>query len=335
MPSSPAVSSRILSPPEALSRFLRRVLQEQAAAQDELAADTVHDLRVALRRCRSLAEGFAELDGHREWRQLRKAARRLQRGLAQLRDAQVMAGWVRRLGFTGAAAGAPGSAVAASLRRDERKARRAARKALADVSRKRWKRWRQRLPQRAGRLAENPSAFADLALRRASEAAALERRWRRGGSQLAAHRLRIAVKRFRYTVESFLPEQYAAWGRNLRRMQDCLGEIHDLDVLRGGILQLAKEESFSPQILRTWLRRMERARRERVERYRKAVSANQKSARRGAPAPVLWDRWSRELYSMAWINPPKSAAASGSEASAAGLPAEKSSAPRGRRLPPS
>jgi len=334
MPSSPAVSSRVLSPPEVLSRFLRRVLQEQGAAQDELAADTVHDLRVALRRCRSLAEGFAELDGHREWRQLRKVARRLQRGLAQLRDAQVMAGWVRRLGFTGAA-GTPGSAVAASLRGDERKARRAARNALADFSRKRWKRWRQRLPQRAGRLAENPSAFADLALRRASEAAALERRWRRGGSQLAAHRLRIAVKRFRYTVESFLPEQYAVWGRNLRRMQDCLGEIHDLDVLRGRILQLAKEESFSRQTLRAWLRQMEGVRRERVERYRKAVSATRKSARRGTRTPVLWDLWSRELYSMAWINPPKSAAASGSEASATGLPAEKSSAPRGRRLPPS
>jgi CHAD domain-containing protein len=335
MPSAPVASSRILSPPEALSRFLRRVLQEQAAAQDELAPDTVHDLRVALRRCRSLAEGFAELDGHPEWRQLRKAARRLQRGLAPLRDVQVMAGWVRRLGFTGAAAGAPGSAVAASLRGDERKARRAARSAVDDFPRKRWKDWRSRLPKRAERLAAGPASFADLALRRASEAAALERRWRRSGSQLAAHRLRIAVKRFRYTVESFLPEQYSAWGRDLRRMQDCLGEMHDLDVLRGRIVQLAKEESFSRQTRRTWSRRIERVRRERVERYRKVLSASRKAARRGTRAPILWDHWSRELYSVAWINPPKSAAASESATSAAGLRAEKAAAPRGRPLPPS
>ena len=61
-----------------------------------LAADTVHDLRVALRRSRSLAEGYATLDDDRDWRRLRKAAKELQGGLAALRDAQVMAGWVRQ-----------------------------------------------------------------------------------------------------------------------------------------------------------------------------------------------------------------------------------------------
>jgi CHAD domain-containing protein len=335
MHSVPVASSRSLSPPEALSRFLRRVLQEHAAARDELAPDTVHDLRVALRRCRSLAEGLAEMDGDRQWRQLRKAARRLQNGLAGLRDVQVMAGWVRRLGFTGAAAGAGGSAVAASLRRDERKARRAARNAVRDFPRKRWKRWRSSLPKRAERFAAGPASFADLALRRASEAAALERGWRRNGSRLAAHRLRIAVKRFRYTVESFLPEQYAAWGRNLRGMQDCLGEMHDLDVLRARIVQLAREDSFSRQTLRAWLRRIEHARQPRVERYRKVVSAKARTAKRGRRAPVLWDGWSRELYAMAWINPPKSAGAAASAASAVGLPAEKTAALRGTQPPPS
>jgi CHAD domain-containing protein len=315
-----------------LSRFLRRVWQEQAEAHDELAPDTVHDLRVALRRCRSLAEGFSELDSHRDWREFRKAARRLQRGLAELRDAQVMAGWVRRLSFTG---GTAGGAVAASLRRDERKARGAARSALAEFPRKRWKRWRRRLPQRAGRLAASPASFAVLASQRAGEAGACERGWRKSGSRIAAHRLRIAVKRFRYTVESFLPEQYAAWGQRLKRMQDCLGEIHDLDVLRGRILQLAKQESLSRTTLRTWLRRIERARRQRVERYWKVVSPKARTVKPGKSAPVLWDRWGQELYAMAWINPPKSAGASGSEASAVGLPAEKIPAPRGKRLPPS
>jgi len=329
-PAPPAASSRVIAPSESLSRFLRRVWQEQAVAHHELAPDTVHDLRVALRRCRSLAEGFSEVDSHRDWRQFRKAARRLQSGLTELRDAQVMADWVRRLGFTGGTAGA---AVAASLRHDEREARRAARSALADFPRRRWKRWRRRLPQRAGRLGASPASFAAFASQRAGEAGACERRWRKSGSRIAAHRLRIAVKRFRYTVESFLPEQYAAWGRNLKRMQDFLGEIHDLDVLRGRILQLAEQELLPRKTLLTWLRRIESARKQRVDRYRKIVSPRVMAAKRGKPAPVLWDRWRHELYVMGWINPPKSAAASGSEANAVGLPAETTSGPRGRRLP--
>jgi CHAD domain-containing protein len=319
-----------MSPPEALARFLKRVWEERKEAAEELAPDAVHDLRVALRRCRSLAEGFAELDGHRQWRQFRKAARRLQSGLTELRDAQVMAGWVRRLKLTGGSAGA---ALAESLRRDEKKARRAAQSALADFPRKRWKRWRSSLPQRAAKVSPAPAALADLALRRAREAELLERRWRRSRSQAAAHRLRIAVKRFRYTVESFLPAQYALWGRNLKRMQDCLGEVHDLDVLRARVLQLSREGSLSRGSARAWLRKIEVVREKRSERYRNIVSPKARAARPGRRVPTIWEQWVAELYSMAWINPPKSAATSESEASAAPLPEEKAPAPPGRPRP--
>src|SRR3972149_899196 len=102
----PVPSSRFISLSDSLARFLRRVLSEQAEARDALAPTPVHDLRVALRRCRSLAEGFSKFDSHSDWRQMRKAARRLQRGLAELRDAQGLAGWVRDLGLTPGAAGA-------------------------------------------------------------------------------------------------------------------------------------------------------------------------------------------------------------------------------------
>ena len=337
MRAPPVDSSRVISPPQSLAKFLRRVWREQAEAHHKLAPDTVHDLRVALRRSRSLAEGYSTLDSHPDWRQLRKAARRLQRGLAELRDAQVMARWVRRLGLTDGAAGA---ALAASLRRDGRNARRRARSALADFPRKRWKRWRRCLPQRAARFATGPASFAAPALQRAADAAALERRWRKAGSRIAAHRLRIAVKRFRYTVESFLPEQYAAWERDLKHMQDCLGEIHDFDVLRGRIVQLAKKESLSRKRLHTWMGRIDSARKQRVECYRKAVSVNAKAAKRGKRAPVLWDRWRQEIellstINLPTINPPKYEGASESAARAVGLPAETISAYRGRRLPPS
>ncbi len=39
-----------------------------------------------------------------------------------------------------------------------------------------------------------------------------------------------AIKRFRYIVENFLPLQHAAWSDDLKKVQDLLGDVHDLDV---------------------------------------------------------------------------------------------------------
>jgi CHAD domain-containing protein len=301
MPTRPADSLRKNAPPEALDRFLGRVLQEHAVARNSLAPDSVHDLRVALRRSRSLAEGFATLDDDRDWRRVRKSAKKLQSGLAKLRDAQVMTCRIQHLRFTGGKAGA---AVTETLERDERKGKSRARRAIREFPRRRWKRWRRRLPKRAQRLGTAPVTFTELVLERLQEAAARERRWRATESQVAAHSLRIAVKHFRYTVQSFLPQQYASWERDLKRMQDALGDIHDLDVLRGWLLRVGKEKSLDSSIQNTWLRRITAVREERVERYKKAVSVTRKQAGRGKHAPLLWDRWRREIERLAELNVP-------------------------------
>ena len=70
-----------------------------------------------------------------------------------------------------------------------------------------------------------------LALERLEAAKELHVRALRSEKPEAWHELRIGVKRFRYTVESLLPARYEEWGEDLKRVQDLLGEVHDLDVL--------------------------------------------------------------------------------------------------------
>src|SRR5258708_37438424 len=75
-----------------------RVPEECERAASELAPDPVHDLRVALRRCRSMADGLMAIDPDPAWKQMKKAGKTLFRSLGELRDVQVMMEWVQQLG---------------------------------------------------------------------------------------------------------------------------------------------------------------------------------------------------------------------------------------------
>ena len=80
-----------------LAFWMERVLEECDRASAGFAADPVHDLRVALRRCRSMVDGLMTMDPDPAWRQMKKAGKRLFSSLGELRDVQVMEEWVRRL----------------------------------------------------------------------------------------------------------------------------------------------------------------------------------------------------------------------------------------------
>jgi CHAD domain-containing protein len=322
-------------PPQALFLALRRVLKGQACARKEPAVDAIHDLRVALRRARSLAEGFSELDPHPGWRHLRKACKQLQGKLAELRDLQVMLGWVGRLHMDQAAGG---EALAEELDRQERKARHKARAAIQSFSRKRWKEWKRRLPERAETLPFGDAHFAGLALRRLKDVQNLERQRRRNPSRLALHRLRVGVKRFRYTVEAFLPEKHVVWGKTLRRMQGLLGEIHDLDVLRAKLTELARDKQQHAGAGRkeasteTQLAPIERSREERIAAYDKLTAPRLRADGSKIPESSVWDRWQRELEDLIGINLPESAAPSRARARRGRRSTAKASPVRGRRL---
>src|SRR5271156_887301 len=78
--------------------WMERVLVECDRAAAGFEADPVHDLRVALRRCRSLADGLIALDPDSSWKDMKKTGRKLFQGLGELRDMQVMEEWIEKLG---------------------------------------------------------------------------------------------------------------------------------------------------------------------------------------------------------------------------------------------
>src|SRR6266699_2876285 len=80
-----------------LSFWMDRVVKELENVRSSTGVDAVHDLRVAIRRCRSVASVMEEVDPDPSWPAMRKVARKLFRGLGALRDAQVMEEWVKKL----------------------------------------------------------------------------------------------------------------------------------------------------------------------------------------------------------------------------------------------
>jgi CHAD domain-containing protein len=263
-----------------LALWMERVLAECDRASVECGADPVHDLRVALRRCRSMADGLRVIDPDPSWKEMKRAGRQLFRELGELRDAQVMEEWVRSLG-------APDDPVTAALLQflggREAGLKQQAAAGLREFDRKQWRRWSTSLPRRAAKMRPGSVVFKHLALERWTEAYELHHRALRNRSQVAFHRLRIGLKRFRYIVENFLPEEHAAWSGDLKELQDTLGEVHDLDVLWTTALQVhafPDADSHSK-----WHSRIIEERARRIEKYRdKMLGKNS-----------LWQVWRTEL----------------------------------------
>jgi CHAD domain-containing protein len=185
-----------------LLHWARRTVAELNRAGLSFEVDPVHDLRVAIRRCRSLAEGLRTIDPAPGWKQFRAIAKPLFAVLGDLRDTQVMQGWVSLF----AAEGDPLRArLAAELSARESEQKDAAREALGHFNAKRWMKLAHELDQRSGKLPPGSRVFQHLALERWVDAYRLHQTAMRTRRADDLHQLRIGIKRFRYTVENFLP----------------------------------------------------------------------------------------------------------------------------------
>jgi len=280
----PSLSSITVQPvskkQHGLAFWMQRVLEECDRVAAKFATDPVHDLRVALRRCRSMADGLMTFDPDSSWKQMRRAGKRLFSSLGELRDAQVMQEWIGKLG---SAEDPTSMALLRYLEGREAEHKLQAAAALKDFDRKQWAKWSTSLPRRAARIRTGSLLFKHLALERWTQAYALHRRALRLNSPTAWHALRIGVKRFRYIVENFLPEQHKTWIADLKDVQDLLGEVHDLDVLWDTALGIRAFPDSEAQV--RWNAKISEERSQRIQRYRDRVSGK----------PSQWQLWRADL----------------------------------------
>jgi len=259
-----------------LAYWMEEVLVQCGKAEHDFSADPVHDLRTALRRCRSMAEGIRVFDCDSAWKKMRRAGKQLFSSLGDLRDTHIMIEWVQTLAPDGDAAS---TKLTEFLLAQQRELKENAAAVLEHFDRRLWKNWASKLPARANRIPLDSPVLAHLALERWIVAHTLHVQALRNRTNVAFHELRIGIKRFRYTLENFLPSLYERWGKDLKNLQDLLGDVHDLDVLWQTAIRLNVFSDASER--RAWRERIKLERHQRLSTYRaKMVGKNS-----------LWSNW--------------------------------------------
>jgi CHAD domain-containing protein len=249
-----------------LDLWMHRVVERAALVNDNWDAKGVHDLRVALRRCRTMADALSEVNPDAGWRKIKKSSRNLFRALGELRDTQVEREWTKKLAPSGERVRMQMLRLLAKREKDEREA---AQHKLKDFGLKEWKKVARRVEQKAQLFPLESIVFQRLALAKLAEASELFRRARRIKSSSSWHRARIGLKQFRYIAENFLPRRYSAWASDVKRIQDMLGDVHDLDVLVSDLRRNFRNADGAPP---AWLDRVKEERKVRVAEVIAATS---------------------------------------------------------------
>ena len=276
-----------------------RTLKRVQKVRDTWDPADIHDLRVALRRCRTMADALVATNPNPGWNKLKKSSKKLFHTLGELRDVQVEEEWVRKLPRQDADFRAQ---LLKQLKSIERDRLQSAEKELQGFDRKEWRKLARKLRPKASILPLGSVVFQRLALVKLNEALNLYHEARKRKSSIAWHRVRIALKRFRYIVENFLPKHYEEWAPDLKAMQDLLGEVHDLDVLRTYIRRHSRAMQQQEAVAQ-WLEAICSARAERLEKFLAKTNGKQS----------FWFEWRSALQGGNTLLP----MVTGSEASAA------------------
>ena len=263
-----------------LTYWMERTLKELEKVRVSPDPDAVHDLRVAIRRCRSVAAVMEEVDPDSSWPKMRRLGRKLFRQLGELRDTQVLEEWVEKLGDEGDPVRI---ALSAKLKAREAELRDAAVAVATKFDEKAWHKLERGLERRSHMVPPDGLAAQCLALERLEAAKELHAQALKADKPRAWHELRIGIKRFRYTVEALLPAKYEVWGDDLKHVQDLLGEVHDLDVLTDTTADVAADATEEVQA--RWAGRIATERQQRIDTYRQSATGKDS----------LWHTWRQGL----------------------------------------
>lgn len=218
--------------------------EEQALAGD---VEALHDLRVALRRLRVWLKITALMRGE-DTTALEDELRRTQKILGPARDADIAGAFVRHGRVQKPQYERACRALAEALMRRGQRGRRAARTRLRSPK---WRNASLAVERLLGEISEHASFPEELlqrvgraAIRRAAKK--VRRRYEGLGaaSSRKLHRLRIAVRKLRYISEFFSPflgQEARTTARAAKKVQDVLGDIHDVDI----VLALLREHAES------------------------------------------------------------------------------------------
>lgn len=220
-------------------RLQRRLEFKLSTLKRRVTPDSVHDARTAARRLRALLNGFRAQLSPSSAHRYRFWLKRVTRELGGLRDVDVAQQNIAVLAST--AHGRRRDALDSLGSGLDQRRHRLAGRLQARMAKSAWSADVQKLKTAAADVAlilPSPHPIATVArsllARRRRRMRALLRKARR--SEPALHRLRLKVKRLRYFLEE--SARFGAGLGNarelqlLKRLQDCLGQLHDLVVLK-------------------------------------------------------------------------------------------------------
>jgi len=276
MASTIPILNRSAAKANGLEVWMVRVPDRVEQVEKSWDADDVHDLRVALRRCRTMADALSEVAPDSAWRKIRKISRPVFDATGELRDIHVQRDWIKELSPSGDPLR---KQLLLALARKERDYRKAAEKSLGGFDHKEWRRLLRKAGRKAHFFPPESVVFQRLAFAQLNAAVEQYRAALKKRNPAGWHRCRIGIKKFRYLVENFLPQRYEAWSQDLKRLQDLLGDVHDLDVLRAALPRHALR--LDPRLTAKF--------RDRVKAERKARLAEFSTRTAGTDSPfAVW-----------------------------------------------